>query len=211
MRIPRSTRVSASATVTEMCGTKSLAGALSTAPSASTEYTKVATNAPRLNWVPISRMKLRNMRGPNCWDASWSTRMVIEKTTPATVMTAAAIAMRICRAASGLPLVTNAGSGKAWLAARRSRPYVMPNSAAIRTTIALGTIHSVVRIASRRARGTRNRPNQRLVPGRLSFIFARHRGRDADAADQTSRRSPSSIRPLARHRLPTICPAARHP
>ena len=42
----------------------------------------------------MSRMNFRNIRGPNCWEASVRTTMVTEKTTPATVMTAAAIALR---------------------------------------------------------------------------------------------------------------------
>ncbi len=49
-------------------------------------------------------MKLRIMRGPNCWDARVRARMVIEKTTPITVMTAAAMAMSTWRPASALPV-----------------------------------------------------------------------------------------------------------
>ena len=56
-----------------------------------------------------SRMKLRSILGPNCVDASVSVTMVIEKTSVTTVMTAAAIAVRIWRAASGLPLMTKLG------------------------------------------------------------------------------------------------------
>ena len=41
----------------------------------------------------MSRTKFRIMRGPNCWDARVNARIVIEKTTPTTVITAAAMAM----------------------------------------------------------------------------------------------------------------------
>ena len=57
-----------------------------TDPSASTAYTNVATNVPSVIWVPRSRMELRSIRGPNCVDASVRATIVIEKTTPTTVM-----------------------------------------------------------------------------------------------------------------------------
>ena len=50
---------------------------------------------PRVSWFPRSRMNVRIMRGPNCWEASVSAKMVMEKTTPITVITAAAMAIRI--------------------------------------------------------------------------------------------------------------------
>jgi hypothetical protein len=55
-------------------------------------------------------MKLRSIRGPNCVDVSVSATITIENTTPTTVMMAAAIAVRICRAASGDPLSTHPGT-----------------------------------------------------------------------------------------------------
>ena len=55
-------------------------------------------------------MKLRSMRGPNWVEASVSVTIVIENTSVTTVITAAAIAVRICRAASAVPLITNEGS-----------------------------------------------------------------------------------------------------
>ena len=55
-------------------------------------------------------MKLRSIRGPNCVEASVSVTIVIENTSVTTVMTAAAIAVRICLAASGVPLITKFGS-----------------------------------------------------------------------------------------------------
>ncbi len=55
-------------------------------------------------------MKLRSIRGPNWVEASVSVTMVIEKTTPITVITAAARLVRICRAASAVPKMTHDGS-----------------------------------------------------------------------------------------------------
>ena len=54
-------------------------------------------------------MKLRSMRGPNWVEASVSVTIVIENTSVTTVITAAAIAVRICLAASAVPLITNDG------------------------------------------------------------------------------------------------------
>ena len=47
----------------------------------------MATNVPSTTWLPVSRMKFRSSRGPNWLDACVSAAIVIEKTTPATVMT----------------------------------------------------------------------------------------------------------------------------
>ena len=94
----------------ERCGTKSPPLPCDTDPSESTAKTNVATNTPSVSCVPRSRMKLRNMRGPNCVDANVNATMVIENTSPTTVMTAAAIPMRIWRAASAEPLFTQLGS-----------------------------------------------------------------------------------------------------
>jgi hypothetical protein len=44
------------------------------------------------------------MRGPNCVAASVRATIVIENTTPTTVISAAAIAVRICRTESAVPL-----------------------------------------------------------------------------------------------------------
>ena len=41
---------------------------------------------PSTTWFPVSRIKLRSKRGPNCADAIVSATMVMEKTTPATVL-----------------------------------------------------------------------------------------------------------------------------
>jgi len=72
-------------------------------PRVRTAYTNVATNTPSVTCVPTSRTKFRSIRGPNCWEARVRARIVIENTTPITVMTAAAIPMSTCRAASALP------------------------------------------------------------------------------------------------------------
>ena len=79
--------------------------------SARTEYTNVPTKTPSVTWLPMSRTKLRIMRGPNCCDASVRARIVMENTTPTTVMTDAAMAMSTWRSASGLPVRIQVGSG----------------------------------------------------------------------------------------------------
>ena len=78
-------------------------------PRASTEYTKVATKTPSVIWLPTSRTKFRIIRGPNCCDARVRARIVMEKTTPTTVMTAAAMAMSTWRPASAFPVRTHGG------------------------------------------------------------------------------------------------------
>ncbi len=78
--------------------------------SESTEKTNVPTKMPRVTWFPMSRTKLRIIRGPNCCEASVSAKMVMENTTPITVMTAAAMAMRTWRSASALPVRIQTGS-----------------------------------------------------------------------------------------------------
>jgi hypothetical protein len=89
---------------------------------------------------------------------------------PATVITAAAMAMRIPLAESELPLVTHPGSDTAPLAASRSTLYVTAKSTTARRTIALGTTQTVVLIASRRAREMVKRSDQRPLRASLSFI-----------------------------------------
>ena len=83
----------ASATEVERYGTNVLL-ALLMETNASTEYTNVPTNTPKVTWLPISRTKFRSMRGPNCCEANVSARIVMENTTPTTVITAAAMAIR---------------------------------------------------------------------------------------------------------------------
>ena len=142
------------ATVIDKCGTKSPRAPCATDPSVSTENTKVATNVPSVIWVPRSRTKLRSMRGPNCVDASVSATIVMENTRPTTVMTAAAIPIRIWRAASAEPLFTHDGSVRSPLYAARSIVYVTMNSATARNTSTVGMNHNVVRSASRRHAGS---------------------------------------------------------
>ena len=89
----------------ERCGTKSPRRRATIEPSASTAYTKVATNVPSVTWVPRSRTKLRSMRGPNWVDARVSATIVIENTRPTTVMTAAAIADEDLAGRVGRPVV----------------------------------------------------------------------------------------------------------
>ena len=58
---------------------------------------------PSVSCVTRSRMKLRSMRGPNCVEASVRVTIVIEKTSPTTVITAAASPVRTCRLPSAVP------------------------------------------------------------------------------------------------------------
>ena len=84
------------ATVIDRCGTKSRPGLDGPIEiNTSVAYTNVATNVPSVNCVPRSRMKLRSILGPNCVEASVSVTIVIEKTIPTTVITAAASDVRI--------------------------------------------------------------------------------------------------------------------
>ncbi|MDH6143587.1 hypothetical protein P3T35_005622 [Kitasatospora sp. GP30] len=63
---------------------------------------------PRVSWVPRSRMNVRSIRGPNWVEARVSATMVIEKTRPTTVISAAAMVLRIWRAPSAVPFSTHA-------------------------------------------------------------------------------------------------------
>ena len=69
-----------------------------------------------------------------------------EKTTPIMVTMAAAIVVRICRAASALPLITQPGTAKVRRGRRpgrrRSVPRTAPSAAA---TSSAGTYHRLVR------------------------------------------------------------------
>ncbi len=74
---------------------------------------------PRVTWLPTSRTKFRIMRGPNCCDANVSARMVMENTTPTTVITAAAMPMSTWRPASALRVRIQKGRLRCpWKAAR---------------------------------------------------------------------------------------------
>ena len=66
-------------------------------------------------------MKLRSIRGPNWVEASVSVTIMIEKTTPTTVITAPASVVRICRALSAVPNLIHDGRVRwPWYAARSS-------------------------------------------------------------------------------------------
>ncbi|APA96795.1 hypothetical protein NS506_02734 [Nocardia seriolae] len=90
------------------------------------------------------------MRGPNWVEARVSATMVIEKTTPTTVMMAAAMAVSTCRAESGVPPITQLGTSNAPRYTARSSRYVPTNSATAASTSTVGTNHRFVRSASRR-------------------------------------------------------------
>src|SRR5450755_701213 len=116
----------------------------------SVAYTNVATNVPSVNCVPRSRMKLRSMRGPNCVEASVRVTIVIENTTPTTVITAAASVVRIWRAASAEPKITHEGSLSVWSNAARSIACVPKYRPTATITSIIGTSHKFVLRASRR-------------------------------------------------------------
>ncbi len=116
---------------------------------ASTANTNVATNVPRVSWVPRSRMKVRSIRGPNWVDTRVSATITMENTTPTTVMMAAAIVVRICRAASAEPLITHEGSVKSPWKAAWSISNVITNRPMLASTSSAGTSHRLVRSTSR--------------------------------------------------------------
>src|ERR1700733_8149449 len=144
---------SASATEVERYGTN-VALALLMETSASTEYTNVPTKTPNVTWLPMSRTKFRSMRGPNCCDANVSARMVMENTTPTTVITAAAMAIRTWRSASEFPVRIQRGSIRCLWKAARSIWNVTRNSSTEATIKRLGTTHKVVRSSSQRQPGS---------------------------------------------------------
>src|ERR1700730_1466375 len=154
---PIDTATSPTDTVIEMWGTKSpwLPGPIET--STSVAYTNVATNVPRVNCVPRSRMKLRSIRGTNSVEASVSVTIMIEKTTPTTVITAAARAVRIWRAASEVPWITHAGTCRSPAYTARSRACVRAYSAIAAATSSTGSSQRFVLKASRRHSETKGR------------------------------------------------------
>ncbi len=95
-------------------------------------------------------MKFRSIRGPNWVEARVRVTRMMENTTPTTVMMAAAIAVRICRAASALPLITQPGRPKSPRYAARSAASVPMNSPTAATTSSEGMNHKLVRSTSRR-------------------------------------------------------------
>src|SRR5262249_61487363 len=76
-----------------------------------------------------------------------------QKNPPRPLNTAAAIAVRIGRAAPGPPVFTHDGSENAFASAARSSPYVTQKSAPAATTRSVGTNHRLVRNASPRHPG----------------------------------------------------------
>ena len=74
-------------------------------------------------------MKFRSIRGPNWVEARVRVTRMMENTTPTTVIIAAAMVVRICRAASALPLITQPGSRKSPRHAARSAASVPMNKA----------------------------------------------------------------------------------
>jgi len=95
-------------------------------------------------------MNVRSIRGPNWLDASVSVTIMTENTTPTTVMIAAASDDRISLAASGEPLITQAGSVSWWWNAARSTLSVTTNSNTAATLSAAGISQRFVRSVSSR-------------------------------------------------------------
>jgi hypothetical protein len=86
--------------VADSRGTKVTSPCPSIAQSTSRLKRNVATKVPSTNWLPRSRMKLRSRRGPNCEDARVSATMVMENTTPVTVIIEPATTLTTARAPS---------------------------------------------------------------------------------------------------------------
>src|ERR1700733_2461835 len=204
MRMPRSTSRRASATDVERYGTN-LGLKLLIDTRASTEKTKVPTKTPSVIWLPKSRTKLRIIRGPNCCEARVKARMVMEKTTPITVMTAAAIAMSTCLSASALPVLIHTGSVRWWWKAATSISKVTTNSSTETTTRMLGTTQSVVRSSSQRQlgrfrRSLSTRAGCGATPG---WVLVMRWGRRSSGtlsllADQSSRHTAQQNAPVYR-------------
>ncbi len=91
--------------MTDSCGTNSSTSSFAprTVRSTARAYTNDAVNTPSVAWVVRLARKLSSRRGVNCDWASWSTTMVIEKTSPVTEIIALAMVERRLRAPSGPP------------------------------------------------------------------------------------------------------------
>src|SRR5918994_1240043 len=71
---------------------------------ASMAWAKVATNRPMANWLGLSRRNVCTIRGENCPMASWTTTMVMVRTSAARLTIEPATVERIWMAASGPPV-----------------------------------------------------------------------------------------------------------
>ncbi len=104
---------------------------------------------PSTAWLPRSRMKLRSRRGPNCDEASVSATMVMENTTPATVIIEPAIVDSSERAPSGPPAYPQSSVRCTSLATTRSRLNSAKAKTKAPTTITAGKNQKLVRSTSR--------------------------------------------------------------
>ena len=93
-------------------------------------------------------MKVRSIRGPNWVETRVSATITMENTTPTTVMMAAAMVVRICRAASAEPLITQDGRPKSPWKAAWSISSVTTNRPIAASTRSAGTSHRLVRSSS---------------------------------------------------------------
>ena len=71
---------------------------------ASIACANVATNRPIAIWLGLSRRMVCTIRGENCPIASWTTTMVIVRTSAVSVTIDVAIVLRMAIAASGPPV-----------------------------------------------------------------------------------------------------------
>ncbi len=142
-------------------------------------------------------MKLRIIRGPNCCDARVRARMVIENTTPTTVMTAAAMAISTCRPASALPVSHPRGQGQVVVIGGQVDLEGDDEQEHGHDDEEVGTTQKVVRRASHRQSGSRMlrwwtwsevRSAALFVCGSVTVLLA-STGPPPPRADQTSRRS----------------------
>ncbi len=69
--------------------------------------TNVATNSPIAIWLGLSRRIVCTMRGENCPIASWTTTIVIVRTSAVRVTIEAATVLRMASAASGPPVAAS--------------------------------------------------------------------------------------------------------
>src|SRR5580704_1474925 len=133
-------------------------------------------------------MNVRSIRGPNWLEASVSVTIMIENTTPTTVMIAAASDDRICLAASGEPLITQDGRVSSPWDAALSMLSVTTKSRTAATLSAAGISHRLVRSDSSRQSDSTAKCRKEMSIARPVLVEF--------SADQTSRLTwPKNTRP----------------
>jgi len=107
----------------------------------------VATNSPTANWLGLSLRKFWTIRGENWPIASWTTTIVIVRTSAASDTIDAAMVSRMVSAASGSP-VTH--SGTAWKPNALAAPTVATERITPARTHMTGTNQRLERRADNR-------------------------------------------------------------